>query len=298
MKESETGWLCCAKYVLDQLEDPVHDIRLVTSLSLAFGGSFTRQELRVAEILDVMGGPYRLEVLDVRTTPYFFAMLAERSQPRLEDLMYESPLFDTPLRFLSTQRHLLEFTPRPPPGSVNRKFCIPSRPYRQRQVARVQEKRFERSRRFIDSDYYLTRSGQVTEKAIHRFLLTFNDVSRLLFRPFIPRLAMAALILHASGRGLQLRRAYTRWCLLYIVTHTCFILPLHPGKLNRQNSNSLRNALRMCYRIGLAQNHQVSVWTYRTRNLNFRPDIENLVPHSPLQDLGGIPNVQVAHELS
>ena len=57
-----------------------------------------------------MGGLYRLELLDVRITPDFYAVLAKRAQFRLEYFACESPLFDTLLRFLSTQRYLLEFT--------------------------------------------------------------------------------------------------------------------------------------------------------------------------------------------
>jgi len=106
------GGLCrgCVGYVLDQSEDPVHDVRLVTSLSLTFDGSCPQQELHVAEILGMMGGLCRLEVLDARTTPYFYAMLAERAQFQLDYFTCGSPLFDTVIRFLFTQRHLLEFT--------------------------------------------------------------------------------------------------------------------------------------------------------------------------------------------
>ena len=105
----------CVEYVLEQSEHPVHDVRLAVSLSLTFDGSCPQQELHVAEILGMMEGLYRLEILDARTTPYFYAMLAERAQFRLDYFACESPLFDTLLRFLSTQRHLLEFTylPRP-----------------------------------------------------------------------------------------------------------------------------------------------------------------------------------------
>ena len=100
----------CVEYVLDRSEDPVHDIRLVTSLSLTFDGLCHHQEFHVAEILGTMGGLYRLELLDVRTTPCFYAMLAETAQFQLEYFACESPLFETLIRFLSTQRYLLEFT--------------------------------------------------------------------------------------------------------------------------------------------------------------------------------------------
>ena len=100
----------CVEYVLDRSDDAVQDIRLITSLSLAFDESCPHQELHVAEILGMTGELYRLELLDVRTTPCFYAMLAERAQFRLESFACESPLFDTLLRFLSTQQYLLEFT--------------------------------------------------------------------------------------------------------------------------------------------------------------------------------------------
>ena len=100
----------CVEHVLDRSEGPVHDIHLVTSVSLTFDGSCPHQELHIAEILGMMGELYRLELLDVRTTPCFYAMLAERAQFRLEYFACESPLFDTLLRFLSTQQYLLEFT--------------------------------------------------------------------------------------------------------------------------------------------------------------------------------------------
>ena len=100
----------CVGYILDRSEDPVHDIRLVTSLSLTFDGSCPDQELHVAEILGTMEGLYRLELLDVRTTTCFYALLAEGAQFRLEYFACESPLSDTLLRFLSTQPYLLEFT--------------------------------------------------------------------------------------------------------------------------------------------------------------------------------------------
>jgi len=100
----------CVEYVLDRSEDPVHDIHLVTSLALTFDGLCPQQELHVAEILCVMVGLYHLELLDARATPRFYAMLAERARFRLEYFACESPLFDTLLRFLSTQRHLLGFT--------------------------------------------------------------------------------------------------------------------------------------------------------------------------------------------
>jgi len=100
----------CVEYVLNRSEDPVHDIRLVTSLSLSPGGLCPQQEFHVAEMLCMMGGLYHLELLDIRTTPDFYALLAERAQFRLECFVCESPLFDTLLWFLSTQRHLREFT--------------------------------------------------------------------------------------------------------------------------------------------------------------------------------------------
>ena len=100
----------CVEYILDQSEDPIRDIRLITSLSLTFDGSCPQQELHIAEILGTIGGLYRLELLDVRITPHFYAMLTERAQFRLEYFACESPLFSTLLHFLSTQRHLLEFT--------------------------------------------------------------------------------------------------------------------------------------------------------------------------------------------
>ena len=100
----------CVEYVIDRSEDPVRDISLVTSLSLTFDGLCPYQELHVAEILGMMGGLLRLELLDVRTTPWFYAILAERAQFQLEHFTCDSLLFDSLLRFLSTQSHLLEFT--------------------------------------------------------------------------------------------------------------------------------------------------------------------------------------------
>jgi len=100
----------CVEYVIDRSEVPVHDVSLITSLSLAFDGVCPHQELHIAEILGMMGGLYHLELLDVRITPYFYAVLTEKAQFRLEYFACESPLFDSLLRFLSTQRHLLEFT--------------------------------------------------------------------------------------------------------------------------------------------------------------------------------------------
>ena len=99
----------CVEYVLDRSEDPVHDVSLVTSLSLTFDGLCPYQEPHVAEILGTMGGLYRLELIDVRITPWFYAMLAERAQFQLEYFACDSLLFDSLLRFLSTQPYLLEF---------------------------------------------------------------------------------------------------------------------------------------------------------------------------------------------
>lgn len=113
LKKSEIpAELCpsCVEYILDQSEDPIRDIRLITSLSLTFDGSCLQQELHIAEILGIIGGLYRLELFDVRITPHFYAMLTERAQFRLEYFACESPLFNTLLHFLSTQRYLLEFT--------------------------------------------------------------------------------------------------------------------------------------------------------------------------------------------
>jgi hypothetical protein len=99
----------CVEYVLDRSQDPIHDIRSVTSLSLAFDGPCLQQELHVAETLSMMGGLRRLELLDVRITPSFYAILAERAQFQLECFACESPLFESLLCFLSTQQHLLKF---------------------------------------------------------------------------------------------------------------------------------------------------------------------------------------------
>jgi len=55
----------CVEYVLDRSEDPVHDIHLVTSLSLTFDGLCPQQELHVAEILCVVGF-YHLELIDAQ----------------------------------------------------------------------------------------------------------------------------------------------------------------------------------------------------------------------------------------
>ena len=55
----------CVEYVFDRSEDPIRDIRLITSLSLTFDGSCPRQELHIAEILGIIGGLYRLELFDV-----------------------------------------------------------------------------------------------------------------------------------------------------------------------------------------------------------------------------------------
>ena len=100
----------CIEYILDRSQDSVHDIRFVTSLSLTFNEPCPQQELHVVEMLGMMGGLRNLELLDVRITPSFYAILAERAQFQLEYFACESPLFDSLLRFLSTQRHLLEFT--------------------------------------------------------------------------------------------------------------------------------------------------------------------------------------------
>ena len=100
----------CVEYVLDRSESPTPDVSLITSLSLIFDGLCPHQELHVAEILSTMGGLHRLELLAVQTTPCFYAVLAERAQFQLEYFACESPLFDTLLRFLSSQRRLLEFT--------------------------------------------------------------------------------------------------------------------------------------------------------------------------------------------
>jgi len=58
----------------------------------------------------MMVGLYHLELLGARVTPHFYVMLVERAQFRIEYFACESPLLNTLLRFLSTQRHLLEFT--------------------------------------------------------------------------------------------------------------------------------------------------------------------------------------------
>lgn len=100
----------CVEYVIDRSELPVHDISLITSLSLVFDGLCPYQELHVAEILGMIGGLYRLELLDFWNTPSFYGVLAEKAQFQLKYFACESPLFDSLLRFLSTQRHLLEFT--------------------------------------------------------------------------------------------------------------------------------------------------------------------------------------------
>ena len=100
----------CVEYVLGRSEDSVHDVSLVTSLSLTFDGSCPQQEFHIARILGVMGGLDRLEVIDVRTTPSFYATLADRAHFQLHYFACASPLFDTLLLFLSSQRQLLEFT--------------------------------------------------------------------------------------------------------------------------------------------------------------------------------------------
>ena len=112
-EESETrAELCprCLEYVLDQSWNPVRDARLVTSLSLAFDGLCPQQEPHIAEVLGTMESLRHLELLDVRITSDFYAMLAERVQFRLEYFTCKSPPFDSLLRFLSTQRRLLEVT--------------------------------------------------------------------------------------------------------------------------------------------------------------------------------------------
>lgn len=100
----------CLEHVLDRSEDTIHDIHLVTSLSLTFDGSCPHQQFHVAQILATMEGLNRLEIIDARSTPRFYATLAERAHFQLEYFACGSPLFDTLLHFLSTQRRLLEFT--------------------------------------------------------------------------------------------------------------------------------------------------------------------------------------------
>lgn len=100
----------CVEHVLDRSEDSVNDIRFVTSLSLTFDGLCPQQEFHIARILGTMGGLNRLQVIDVRTTPCFYATLAERVHFQLRYFTCGSPLFDALFHFLSTQRHLLEFT--------------------------------------------------------------------------------------------------------------------------------------------------------------------------------------------
>jgi len=100
----------CIQHVLDRSEDPVNDVRLVTSLSLTFDGLCPQQELHVAQILGMTEGLCRLEILDTGTTPCFYAMLKERARFQLEYFACGSPLFTTLISFLSTQRHLLKFT--------------------------------------------------------------------------------------------------------------------------------------------------------------------------------------------
>lgn len=99
----------CVEYILDRSDNSVHDIRLVTSLSLVFDGSCPLQELHIARILGTMGGLVRLEVIGPRTTPSFYSTLAQKARFQLEYFACGSPLFDTLLDFLSTQQHLLEF---------------------------------------------------------------------------------------------------------------------------------------------------------------------------------------------
>lgn len=103
----------CVEHVLHRSEDSVDDIRLVTSLSLTFDGSCSQQEFHIGHILGMMGGLNRLEVTDARTTPRFFATLVQKAYFQLEYFACGSPLFDTLLHFLSTQRQLLEFTSLP-----------------------------------------------------------------------------------------------------------------------------------------------------------------------------------------
>ena len=109
--ETRTG-LCplCLEYVLDRSWDPVCDVRLVTSLSLAFDELCPQQEPHIAEVLGTMESLRHLELLDVRITSDFYAILAERVQFQLEHFTCKSPPFDSLLRFLSTQRRLLEVT--------------------------------------------------------------------------------------------------------------------------------------------------------------------------------------------
>ena len=100
----------CVQYVLDRSEDPTHDIRLVTSLSLTFDGPCPRQEFHVAQIVGMMEGLYHLAILDFRIMPWFYTSLAEKARFQLEYFSCESPLSETLLRFLATQQQLLEFT--------------------------------------------------------------------------------------------------------------------------------------------------------------------------------------------
>ena len=100
----------CVEYVLGRSGDPVHDIRLITSLPLVFDGLCPHQELHIAKILATMENLSCLELPDDRIQPSFYTMLTERAQFQLEYLACKSPLSDSLLRFLYTQRHLLEFT--------------------------------------------------------------------------------------------------------------------------------------------------------------------------------------------
>ena len=99
----------CIEYVLHRSEDSVHDICLVTSLSLTFDGLCPQQESHIGRILGMMEGLNRLEIADVRTIPRFYATLVQKASFQLKYFACGSPLFDTLLHFLSTQRHLLEF---------------------------------------------------------------------------------------------------------------------------------------------------------------------------------------------
>lgn len=58
----------CVRYALDRSEDPAPDIRLATSLSLAFDGSCPQQELHVAQILGSMREFPRVPGQDVLRT--------------------------------------------------------------------------------------------------------------------------------------------------------------------------------------------------------------------------------------
>ena len=76
-----------------------------------------------------------------------------------------------------------------------------------------------------------------------------------------------------------------------------YILLFHSETLNRQNLNALRMSLRVYCRVKLALYCSLPIWTYRTRSLTRRPNIKDIVPGSPLQDLGRTPNAKVIHEI-